>query len=231
MITVTGIEKRFGKTVALKDVDLTFESGMVTILVGQNGAGKTTLLRIVLDLLHPDQGHVERAAGLKVGYMPEDRFGKRAWRVLPFLCFMGRLKGLSADEARGRTEALLRRYSIWDARNKKLKTLSKGMMQRVKWIQANLAPHDLLVLDEPSAGLDPIGKKLMRDWILEEKARGATIIISSHLLEEMERVADRCVMMHNGRILDTIEMSPDNPVDMSERFYQLVKEEEACTIH
>ncbi|HWZ86623.1 MAG TPA: ABC transporter ATP-binding protein [Thermoanaerobaculia bacterium] len=213
MISVENVSKTYGRfgrrTRALDGVSLEIQRGETLGLIGPNGAGKTTLLSCLLGFLRPDSGSLT-VAGLDVddlrvrartGYMPERLGFDRDLSGASFLAFHWRLSG--GDPARVDAEVQsaadrvgLDRSALW----KKLRTYSRGMLQRIGVAQATLGNPDLLFLDEPASGTDPLGVAIVRDQILAAKARGATIVLNSHQLAEVERVCDRVVFIDHGRL-------------------------------
>ena len=213
MISVQSVSKTYGRfgrqTRALDGVSLDVQRGETLGLIGPNGAGKTTLLSCLLGFLRPDSGRIS-VAGREVddlwvrartGYMPERLGFEPDLSGASFLAFHWRLSG--GDPARTAAEVQaaadrvgLDRPALW----KKLRTYSRGMLQRIGVAQATLGAPELLFLDEPASGTDPLGVAIVRDQILAAKARGATIVLNSHQLAEVERVCDRIVFIDRGRL-------------------------------
>ncbi len=222
MIRVENVSKTYGRfgraTRALDDVSLEVRRGETLGLIGPNGAGKTTLLSCLLGFLRPDSGRI-RVAGRDVddlwvrartGYMPERLGFDRDLSGAAFLAFHWRLSGgdpaTTATEVAAAAERVgLDRAALW----KKLRTYSRGMLQRIGVAQATLGSPELLFLDEPASGTDPLGVAIVRDRILEAKARGATIVLNSHQLPEVERVCDRVVFIERGRLTRTETLQGD----------------------
>jgi ABC-2 type transport system ATP-binding protein len=192
---------------AVSDLDLAVEEGSVVAFVGPNGAGKTTTLNAILGFLKPDRGSIRvfgepagsLAARARIGYQSEIFFTYPFYTARRALAFYGRLSGLRHTELAKRIDHLLERLGLADAAERRVGTFSKGMTQRLGLAQALLHDPDLLLLDEPTTGLDPEGRKLVADLILEEKSRGRTIFLSSHILTDVERTCDRVVMIRKGR--------------------------------
>ena len=194
---------------ALRNVDVTVTRGTVTAFVGPNGAGKTTTINTVLGLLKPDQGSVSvfgleagsREARRRLGYQSE------IFHPYPFhtargaMEFYGRLSGQPRETLSEAVEHQLDRLGLGDAMDRKVGTFSKGMTQRLGLAQALLHRPELLLLDEPTTGLDPQGRKLVADIIQEERASGTTVFLSSHILSDIERTCDRLIMIRNGEIV------------------------------
>lgn len=202
----TGFLKR--RVDVLHGVDLEVERGEIFGLLGPNGAGKTTTLKCLLRLIFPTEGRItvfgvdnDRPDSLaRVGYLPEHP--ALYPRLLPreILDLAGRLAGLPRDERRARSEFLLERVGLSDARDRAVGRFSKGMKQRVGLAQALMGDPDLLILDEPLSGLDPIGRKDVREILLEQRAAGKTLIFTSHILSDVERLCDRVAILKDGRV-------------------------------
>lgn len=208
-ISLTGVTKTFGSTVAVDNLDLTVPMGALYGFIGPNGAGKTTTLRMIMSILFPDRGELTvlgRPAAIeakdRIGYLPEERGVYRKMKVGAFLTYMASLKGVR-DFSPARAGAWLERLNLGGVHDKKCEELSKGMLQKVQLIAAVLHEPDLLILDEPFSGLDPVNMRLLRDLILAEHRRGATIIFSTHVMVQAEEICEHIVMLHSGRkVLD-----------------------------
>jgi len=209
-LSLKGITKTFGPMRAVDRLDLEVPQGTLCGVIGPNGAGKTTTIRIVMSILFPDTGSVSvlgHASALqakdRIGYLPEERGVYRKMRVAEFLTYMARLKGVSDAESQRAITAGLERLGLAGTAEKRCEELSKGMQQKVQFIAATVHRPDLLILDEPFSGLDPVSTRLLRDVILEEHRRGATILFSTHVMPHAEQLCDRVVMIHQGRkVLD-----------------------------
>ena len=208
-ISLAGVTKTFGSTLAVDHLDLTVPMGALYGFIGPNGAGKTTTLRMIMSILFPDRGGLSvlgRPAAIeakdRIGYLPEERGVYRKMKVGAFLTYMARLKGVR-DFSPARADAWLERLNLGGVRDKKCEEMSKGMLQKVQLIAAVLHEPDLLILDEPFSGLDPVNMRLLRDLILAEHRRGATIIFSTHVMVQAEEICEHIVMLHKGRkVLD-----------------------------
>ena len=208
-ISLTGVTKTFGSTIAVDNFDLAMPMGALYGFIGPNGAGKTTTLRMIMSILFPDRGELSvlgRPAAIeakdRIGYLPEERGVYRKMKVGAFLIYMARLKGVR-DFSPARAAAWLERLNLDGVLDKKCEELSKGMLQKVQLIAAVLHEPDLLILDEPFSGLDPVNMRLLRELILAEHRRGATIIFSTHVMVQAEEMCDHIVMLHKGRkVLD-----------------------------
>ena len=210
---VTSLHKRFrtrfGRTesVALDGVDLEVPRGEAFGLIGPNGAGKTTFIKCLLGISHPDAGKIELLGGRpqdprsreRVGYLPERLTLPGAWTPVAFLASVTRLKHLRPE--RSTLEGLLQRVGLSDAANRKIRGFSKGMRQRLGLAAALVGAPDLLVLDEPTDGVDPLGRVEIRQLLAAELARGATLFINSHLLSETERICTRIGILSRGRLV------------------------------
>jgi len=208
VIETTGLSKRFGRSedYALRELDLTVEEGEIFGLLGPNGAGKTTTLLLLLDFIHPTAG-TARLFGhtasdprirARVGYLPESLTLPTYYRGIDLLHFYGALLGMPRDVAAERAGMLLGRFGLSEVENRRVSTYSKGTLQRLGFVQALLNDPDLLILDEPTSNLDPIGRREFSEILRELKARGKTILVSSHLLSEVEAICDRVAILNKG---------------------------------
>jgi len=212
--------KTFGATKAVTDLDLVIPSGALYGFIGPNGAGKTTTIRMMMSILFPDSGELSvlghksaLEAKNRIGYLPEERGVYRKMRVGPFLTFMARLKGVPDSEIPARIKRGLERVGLADAERKRCEDLSKGTQQKIQFIAAIIHHPDLLILDEPFSGLDPVSARSLREMVLEEHARGATILFSTHVMPHAEELCDHVVMINKGqKVLD------DPVVDIQRRY-------------
>jgi ABC-2 type transport system ATP-binding protein len=209
-IRISGVSKAFAGHTAVKDLSLAIPRGSVFGLLGPNGAGKTTTLRMVMNILGVDTGSIEilgkpadHAARDRIGYMPEERGLYPRMVVEEQLRFMATIKGARRDQIGPRLEAWLERLGLGGWGKKKMNELSKGMQQKAQFIATVLHEPDVLILDEPMSGLDPVGMDLMREVLLELKRKGTTLVLSSHQMETVERLCDRVALINKGeKILD-----------------------------
>ena len=207
-LAIEGVTKVYGRTTVVDDVSFTVEPQEIIGLVGPNGAGKTTTIRMALDIIHPDTGAVAlfgsaptRQALQRVGYLPEERGLYQKAVLRDVLRYLGRLKGLSNKDAQARTDAMLQRVGLYEHRAKKVQALSRGMNQLAQFASALLHLPDLIILDEPFSGLDPLNVQVMKEIISEQQQRGASIIFSSHDMEDVEEMCERVVLISSGAVL------------------------------
>lgn len=200
--------KCFGKVTAARDISFTVTSGRILGLLGPNGAGKTTTIRMIANILTPDEGtvaldgrNVGQWSQQKMGYLPEERGLYKKLKVTDQLRYLGALKGLGAQESAGKVEYWLDRLGLtkWGAR--KAQDLSKGMQQKVQFIATVLADPQLIILDEPFSGLDPVNSELLQEIIAEMKQDGRIILFASHRMEQVEQLCDDICLIANGRLL------------------------------
>jgi len=208
LVSVRNIRKTFRENVAVADVSFDIYPGEIFGLLGPNGAGKTTSIRVLLGLFAPEGGSVTfRGKPLtpqmsnQIGYMPEERGLYPDMRVLDCLVYLGTLKGLSKKEARSRAVTYLERLDLLDQKRTKIEKLSRGMEQKVQVIAAVQHEPDLLIIDEPFANLDPINAQLVREIILEMRAKGKSVIMTSHQLAHVEALCDRIALIDLGRVV------------------------------
>ena len=204
-VLIEHVTKRFDTVEAVSGLSFGIEQGSVFGLLGPNGAGKTTTLRMMLNILVPDEGSIKvmgnrvsnRTQDL-IGYLPEERGLYQRMEVRKILVFFGALKGLTEKEADRRAGEWLERFELTAWTKKKLIDLSKGMQQKVQFIAAVIHRPQLLILDEPFTGLDPVNAVLVKDIMLELRAQGATIILSTHRMEQVEMMCDSICLINKG---------------------------------
>ena len=209
-IVLKGVRKAFGTTLAVQDLHLSVPRGSLCGVIGPNGAGKTTTLRMIMSILFPDAGELSvlgcasaLEAKERIGYLPEERGVYRKMRVGKFLAYMGQLKGMSEQAATARAHEYLARLGLEKNERSRCEELSKGMLQKVQFAAAILHRPELLILDEPFSGLDPVSARVLRELLLEEHRRGATILLSTHVMAHAEELCQRVVMFNRGRkVLD-----------------------------
>jgi ABC-2 type transport system ATP-binding protein len=198
---------RKGEVLALDTLDLQVQEGEIYGLLGPNGSGKSTTLKLVLNLILPTSGDARIfgrdcmtvGSRLDVGFLPENPYFYRYLTGAETLKFYGRLCGVSASQINGRIEELLNLTGMTDSRNRRLSGYSKGMLQRIGIAQAMIHNPRLVLLDEPTAGVDPIGSRDIRDMIFRLKKMGKTVLLCSHLLEQVQEVCDRIAILHRGK--------------------------------
>ena len=207
-LRATGLWKRFGNKDVVRGVSLRLDRGEVIGLVGPNGAGKTTTIRMLLDIVTPDSGSVtalgetlSAATRERIGYMPEERGLYGNLRVAAVLEYLGQLKGLSRQRAAIRTGEILETVGLSEHRTKKVRELSRGMTQLIQFAATLLHRPDIIVLDEPFSGLDPLNVRRMKDLVLEERRRGAAVIFSTHQMSDVEELSDRLMMINEGEVV------------------------------
>jgi len=210
-IRLEGVTKRFGMHTAVSSLDLEIPKGTVYGLLGPNGSGKTTTLRIMMGILLPDEGKVQLLGGPPgvkqnacVGYLPEERGVYRKMKVREFLVFLGEIRGLGRSEAQKKAMIWLDRLDLSAWAEKRTRDLSKGMQQKVQFIGTVLHDPELLILDEPFSGLDPINQEVLEGIVREFQARGTTILFSTHLMDHAERLCERvCLISKARKVLDS----------------------------
>ena len=211
VVSVTGIAKRFAGHVAVSDLSLQVPQGAVYGLLGPNGAGKTTTIRMIMNITIPDEGTIElfgdrmggRHHSARIGYLPEERGLYRKMRVRDMLVFLAEAKGV--DRARGGAKAdeWLQRLDLAEWGPRKVEELSKGMQQKVQFIGTMLHEPELLILDEPFAGLDPINQQVLKDIVVHLSRGGKTIIFSTHQMDVAEKICDHvCIIARGRKVLD-----------------------------
>ncbi|MCX6555501.1 MAG: ATP-binding cassette domain-containing protein [Candidatus Aminicenantes bacterium] len=209
-LALNGLVKDFDGKRAVDQISFTVRKGEILGLLGPNGAGKSTTIRMIMNVIAPDQGTIEilgRPFSEKmkdsIGYLPEERGLYRKMKVMDVLVYLGELKGLRRETIRERGLKLLRQFDLESYEQKKVEELSKGMAQKLQIISTILHEPELLILDEPFSGLDPLNIDLVTRILLEKKKEGVSIILSTHLMEYAEKLVDTVVMIDQGRkVLD-----------------------------
>ena len=209
-ISISNVTKSYDAVVAVDNVSLKVREGAVLGLLGPNGAGKTTTIRMIMNILVPDTGsiHVLDQAVCDetrdlIGYLPEERGLYPRMKVLEIIVFLAALHGLSEAEASRRAEEWLERLGLSEWADKKLIDLSKGMQQKVQFITAVIHKPPLVILDEPFSGLDPVNAATIQEIMLDMRANGSTIVLSTHRMEQVERMCDSiCLINHGKNVLD-----------------------------
>ena len=204
-LSLSHIQKKYDNYVASADVSFDIPKGAIFGLLGPNGAGKTTLIRMITRIIFPDSGdilfsgeHLRESHTNRIGYMPEERGLYKTMKVYEHLIYLARLKDLSASDAHSKVSYWIDRFDIGSWKQKKIEELSKGMAQKVQFIATVIHDPELLILDEPFSGLDPINAKLIEDEIYNLKKQGKTIIFSTHRMEQVEEICDEIVLINKG---------------------------------
>ncbi len=214
-LVIDQVRKSFSGHVAINNLSLQVPRGSVYGLLGPNGAGKTTTIRMILDIIEPDSGTIRilgipsvgGRAGNRIGYLPEERGLYKKMQVRRVLKFLAELKGVHGRDAERRIETWLARLSLTggykDWGNARVEELSRGMQQKVQFIGALLHEPDLVILDEPFSGLDPMNAQALKDTVVDLRREGRTVIFSTHLMENAERLCDAiCIIAHGDKVLD-----------------------------
>lgn len=205
-IVVDDIYKSYENFDAVKGVSFRVEEKEIFGLLGPNGAGKSSIIKMLLDFIKPDKGKItifdspfsEKTKG-KIGYLPEERGLYDSLKVMDNLCYLAMLKGASQKDAKSNASALLARVGLKEKANAKVSALSKGQKQLVQLCVTLVHNPSLLILDEPFSGLDPTNRELVKHIMLEEREKGKTIVLSTHMMNEVEELCDRALMINNGR--------------------------------
>ncbi|MGI6393550.1 MAG: ABC transporter ATP-binding protein [bacterium] len=198
--------KMWEKVVAVKDFSFSVQSGEIVGFVGHNGAGKTTAIKMIMGFIAPDSGEISvfgqkpgnREARYKIGFLPERPYFYSELTAMDVLKYFGKLSGLKGTNLIDKAEKVLRRVGIYDDRNRNLSGYSKGMLQRIGLAQALIHDPELIIMDEPMSGLDPIGRREVKEIIRSLKKEGKTVIFSSHILSDIENLSDRVLIIENG---------------------------------
>jgi ABC-2 type transport system ATP-binding protein len=205
---VEQVSKNYEDFKAVDKISFTANAGKLFGLLGPNGAGKTTTMRMIMNIIVPDSGRIEifgksfsSELQNKIGYLPEERGLYPKMKLLSHLQFLGEMKGLSGLDAREKASKWLERFELISWANKKIQDLSKGMQQKVQFIGTIMHDPDLLIVDEPFSGLDPINVKFLKDILLEMKGRGKTIILSTHLMDQAEKLCDYICLINKGKVV------------------------------
>jgi ABC-2 type transport system ATP-binding protein len=206
VLSVRDVVKTFGAVRAVDGISFTVQRGTITGLLGRNGAGKTTTIRMITGVFFPDSGSIEwlgsgSDARDRIGYLPEERGLYRQMRVKEHLLFLAEIKGRRGSAIAQSAERWLKRFELWDKRDSKVEELSKGNQQKVQLIGTLLHEPDLIILDEPQSGLDPVNMLLVRNLLTELKEEGRTILLSTHMMAEAERMADDIILVHKGKVV------------------------------
>jgi ABC-2 type transport system ATP-binding protein len=205
-LQVQHISKTYAEVQAVKDLSFSVSPGEIFGLLGPNGAGKTTSIRMILDIIKPDRGEICVLGGAitetkksRIGYLPEERGLYEDMTLLDTLLFLGQLKDLSRRTALERAETYLREVELWEARNRKIEALSRGMNQKAQFVAATMHEPDLIIVDEPFSGLDPVNTRIIKDLLYRMRDRGAAIIMSTHQMHQVEEMCERILLIDRGQ--------------------------------
>jgi ABC-2 type transport system ATP-binding protein len=209
-VSLEGVCKSFGQVRAVDNLDVNVPTGSIYGFLGPNGAGKTTTIRMIMNIIRPDSGRIDifgdssiERAKSRIGYMPEERGLYRKMKVAKVLSFFGAVKGLSASDLIRAVPHWLERVELADWANKKVEELSRGMHQKLQFAVTVINEPDLVILDEPFSGLDPVNQDLLRDIILQMRQAGKTIVFSTHVMHEAEQLCDFILLINKGKsVLD-----------------------------
>ncbi len=208
VLNLDRVYKSFNNVKAVQDLSLTLPSGIIFGLLGPNGAGKTTTIRMIMDIIMPDKGKIllfdkpnSQPVRDHVGYLPEERGLYRKMKVWDLLIFLAEMKALKPSKSKELITYWLDRFELSEWKTKKIEELSKGMQQKIQFIATIIHEPDLIILDEPFSGLDPINSELIKNVMLEQKNRGATIIFSTHMMEQVEKLCDSICLINEGKVV------------------------------
>lgn len=213
-IAVSDVVKRYGEFTAVDHISFVVPKGTIFGLLGPNGAGKTTTIRMIMNIIAPDEGSITvygkpsaEAAARSIGYLPEERGLYRKMKVLDHLVFLGEIRGLNAATARERSESWLKRLDLESWKSKKVEELSKGMQQKIQFIGCVIHEPEILILDEPFSGLDPVNARTLKDLLLEFRQQGKTAILSTHVMEQAEKLCDHIALLNRAKVVLSGAMS------------------------
>ena len=211
-IRIRKVNKRFGSTHAVRDLDLDVPAGSLCGFLGPNGAGKSTTIRMIMSIIYPDSGSIDVLGSSalankdRIGYLPEERGLYRKMKVGEFLLYMAKLKGITDSNLKNRVAEWLERIDLPGVSQKKCEELSKGMQQKVQFLAAIIHDPDLIILDEPFSGLDPVNAELINHLVKDMNEAGKTIIFSTHILHQAEQLCDRIFLINKGvKLLDATQ--------------------------
>jgi ABC-2 type transport system ATP-binding protein len=233
-VALKNLRKQFGQNVAVDDVSLEVMPGEIFGLLGPNGAGKTTTIRMMLDIIRPDKGQVSVFDGPmteekknRIGYLPEERGLYADVKLIEAIGYLASLKGMSRPEIDRRARVYLEQLDLWAHKDKKLSEMSRGMHQKAQFIVTVLHDPELIIVDEPFSGLDPVNTELIRGILMQMRDEGKTIIMSTHQMHQVEMMCDRIALINKGNVVlngpvrdvrrsfggNTVEVSGTGPID------------------
>lgn len=208
LLAVRDVKKTFGDVRAVDGVSFGVRRGTITGLLGRNGAGKTTTIRMITGIFLPDSGTIEWNGGPagaefrdRIGYLPEERGLYKQMKVVELLLFLAEIKGCRPSGVKPTIDKWLERFELTDKRDAKVEELSKGNQQKVQLIGTLLHDPELIILDEPQSGLDPVNMVLVRNLLRDLRQEGKTILLSTHMMAEAERMADEIILIHRGQVV------------------------------
>ena len=223
ILVLKNVQKKYKETAVVKDLSLNIKKGEVFALLGANGAGKTTTIKMILGLAKASSGDIEIEDGAKIGYSPETPYFPEYLTAMEVMNYYAGIEGDKAKKDKAYLRGLLEVTGLEDSKVK-VKNYSKGMIQRLALAQALISDPDILILDEPTAGLDALGRKHNLELLKKLKEQGKTVIINSHILHDIEAVCDRGVIMRKGEVLDTWTKD-ESDESLEDKFIRLVGED------
>lgn len=207
-LRVENITKRYGDFVAVEGVSFTVPRGIIFGLLGPNGAGKTTSIRMIMNITIPDSGSVTilgksstEGASRLIGYLPEERGLYRKMKVFDHVVFLGEIRGLDNKRAKEKAAEWITRVGMDDWSKKKVEELSKGMQQKIQFVGCVIHEPEVLILDEPFSGLDPVNARVLKELLLDYRASGRTVIMSTHVMEQAEKLCDEIALINRGKVV------------------------------
>lgn len=207
-IRVENITKRYGDFTAVDGVSFVVPKGQIFGLLGPNGAGKTSTIRMIMNITVPDSGTIRilgrpstEAASELVGYLPEERGLYRKMKVFDHVVFLGEIRGLTSKEAKKKAEEWIERVGLTEWSSKKVEELSKGMQQKIQFVGCVIHEPQVLILDEPFSGLDPVNARVLKELLLQYRVSGRTVIMSTHIMEHAEKLCDEIALVNRGKVI------------------------------
>lgn len=235
LLLMDGVTKRFGDIVAVDDVGFEVRPGEIFGFLGGNGAGKTTSMRMVLDIIRPTKGRIEVLGGPpgpeqgdRIGFLPEERGLYPKMSAIETVAYFGQMKGMSPGDAKREGLALLERFGLGDRAKSPIQDMSKGMAQKVQLATSIVNSPELLILDEPFSGLDPVNQQLLEDEILRARDKGAAVVFSTHVMQHVERLCDRMLVLKKGA--KQFEGTPDEARELLATKVQMTSRVDPTTL-